>query len=593
MRNSKIAITLFLIISAVSSAQFDNGRVWYPEPFHNIYAEIDFHNNLYLLSYLSSEFATSTDGNDWTLHCSPNLIQDFAYGNGLFVVIGLNGTILTSPDGQTWVESASNTEENLRHIIFDGSRFYIAGEGTMVRGDGATWTPFDLGLPIIYNDVAYNGSTYVIVGDDGAFWHSNNGFDWTVEIITANTGNRDINRVAFHEGRWLAGTSSWLLSGTIGGSWTADSQKRSARDFEMMGNDLLAVIEDRLFVRDTAGTWTDAPAFPSKAYTAAAYDGSHIFTCGFDAFLGSGETINNIQPHQPDLGPNAHAGLVTNGQLVISTVNGIQRSTDLINWVQTNPATISFPFWDGSRFVLYSTNGTVLTGDGNGVWLTAPTSFTATIKAMAFDGTTYVAVGDFGVASATSPEDLTIRPITVTSGKAGASFEMTHIVHDGTNFYAIGENSTLTLKSTDGITWSAQQRNNRLDAKNLFFFRDTLITWDGAGLWTSENGIDWTLVREDNDSFSKAWCCEHGCLGDGFGGFVALNTLTDEFEDVDISLFQSYAYVCLDSGHFLTGDLEIRQIWRFRYGIESFQETWPETPILDWINDQIYFDICN
>lgn len=592
----KLLSSAALILSALMVGAVPLTRDYYPLPNAAGFRGVDYVNDRYFMAHLFSEpeFYVSSDGEDWETVCAPGSVIDFAYGNGLYVAVGRNGLILTSPDAETWTVATSNTAEHLTNIIFDGTKFYIAGGETLVRGDGVTWTPFDLGLPITFYGVGYDGVHWVAVGNEGNLWYSTNETDWTLEIFHPQQGNYLISKIIAHEGSWIFSTSDGPFTGSIGGPWTLDTNVRTPNDYALKGDDLLAVSDNRLYMRDSLGQWTQG-TLPSNALSlfGIASNGTDIVISGDSAFIGTGTDINNIDFVYPPLTPIG--GLITDGTTVVSFGSNVRTGTSLIEWTQTEGSHCTFGYWDGSRFILYTDSGTVLTSTDGYTWSSTPTAFNGLIKDMHFDGNIYVAVGDFGVASGTEPENLTIRSITVQAGKKGGIFAMTHLAHNGTSFFAAGRESALTVISTDGITWNAHEQTGDFDnITNLYYIQGKFMNWDPGYMYSSDNAIDWVLEYKHSDFHSRTWCCEHGCLGGPVtgGGDINLQYSVDSGTAAGLNVFSTDSFVCMDRGHFLIGYKTMDQIWEVRFPLEYRYHEWPETSLLTWIEELVRFAEC-
>ena len=155
-------------ISGLSGVTYGNGTfvaVGYYENNHGTY---------YAVIY------TSTDGISW-IKKVPGTVEPLygvAYGNGIFVAVGFSGTIFTSPDGNTWIERDSQVGSNLRGVVYGRSTFVAVGTSAILTSaDGVTWersTSMAGGFGINYG----NG-TFIVVGDYGAIYTSNDLVTWT------------------------------------------------------------------------------------------------------------------------------------------------------------------------------------------------------------------------------------------------------------------------------------------------------------------------------------------------------------------------------------------------------------------------------
>ncbi len=127
--------------------------------------------------------ATSTNGVSWTLRTSFSSVTvnqmagPAAWGNSKFVVSAPVSRIITSPDGITWTRQSNipvSTYSN--NMIWTGTKFVQVGNcygnGFSTSPDGLTWTTsptFDaaFGASKTAMAVAWNGSMYVVVGQNG------------------------------------------------------------------------------------------------------------------------------------------------------------------------------------------------------------------------------------------------------------------------------------------------------------------------------------------------------------------------------------------------------------------------------------------
>ena len=82
--------------------------------------------------------------------------------------MGASGDIVTSLDGTVWSAQTSTISSTLYDVVHTGTEYVAVGaSGRIVTsGDGASWGA-DQHTFTAYNGVAWNGTTLVIVGDDG------------------------------------------------------------------------------------------------------------------------------------------------------------------------------------------------------------------------------------------------------------------------------------------------------------------------------------------------------------------------------------------------------------------------------------------
>ncbi len=168
----------------------DNGTNWTPLFALGIFNinEVNYFNNQFIAVGNSGLLMTSADGSNWTTinTGSSEDLNDIFWFSGLtvlgapfslYVAVGNNATILTSSTGTAWTTEVSNPAitDNLLAVTHDDQYFVAVGENgrLIVRNNsilpGAT-TWMDLFSNASWgnlNDVFFNGTNCVIVGDAG------------------------------------------------------------------------------------------------------------------------------------------------------------------------------------------------------------------------------------------------------------------------------------------------------------------------------------------------------------------------------------------------------------------------------------------
>jgi len=122
----------------------------------------------------------SSDLTNWSVAKipGPTSIWDVAAGHGSFLALGLRlcgwhggqQVILTSIDGHEWHKlrfSWNDWPNNLTSVIWDGSRWVVAGDHLMISADGETWQAAALDGYFSYWGLASNGTLTVAVGHGG------------------------------------------------------------------------------------------------------------------------------------------------------------------------------------------------------------------------------------------------------------------------------------------------------------------------------------------------------------------------------------------------------------------------------------------
>lgn len=176
--------------------------------------------------------ATSSTGTgSWTSHAITGWGSGgaavIAYGGGNWVLFSGN-KLATSTNGTTWtnrgtVGALPTKSGGVKYV--GGSLGFVTGNGgsagfwySLV---GVTWTFVSASLTnFIFQDIAYNGSTYVIVGENGsgagAVYHSTTPTSaWTIASIPDTT---IINCCDYGNGRFVYGTAGGTMASSSAGA---------------------------------------------------------------------------------------------------------------------------------------------------------------------------------------------------------------------------------------------------------------------------------------------------------------------------------------------------------------------------------------
>jgi len=205
--------------------------------------------------------ATSPNGTTWTVgntNYTDNL-NSIAYGNGIYVAVGVQGNILRSTNGTTWTQISKDgaTGSNYNSVRYLNGMFIAVGGGTNVSTgtgrisystDGQTWSTNSYAPTVSFQDIAFNGATYLLIGRINNATASNRVFFSTttsditssslftanVTVPTASTGGVALGTIgqgalAYTSGKFVAAVNqqstpfnAYVLVSSDGGvSWTA------------------------------------------------------------------------------------------------------------------------------------------------------------------------------------------------------------------------------------------------------------------------------------------------------------------------------------------------------------------------------------
>ncbi len=160
-------------------------------------------------------------------------LRSAIWDNKRFVAVGDTGAIHTSVDGSTWVAQTSGTTEDLKDVLFNkwavgerGVPEYIAvgGNGKILTSNNPTGTWYSKTTPTTEDlfAVAYDGTTYVVVGDNGTVITSQNTNTWVSQTTGTTENLNDIIYNDDYDTFYAVGDAGLIVKSTDSGvTWTA------------------------------------------------------------------------------------------------------------------------------------------------------------------------------------------------------------------------------------------------------------------------------------------------------------------------------------------------------------------------------------
>lgn len=167
-----------------------------------------------------------------------NDMNGLAYANdgeGLdrWVAVGIevggsgSAAIWTSDnDGSTWTERTSQAGSGQEHydVAWNGSLFVAVGDNGSIEtsDDGVTWTDRTSGTTLRLNTVKWTGSKWLTVGNAGRVLSSTDGITWSNETFI---GTNILSGIAINGSRIFVGSEDGRVyhSDNGGTSWTAST----------------------------------------------------------------------------------------------------------------------------------------------------------------------------------------------------------------------------------------------------------------------------------------------------------------------------------------------------------------------------------
>lgn len=197
------------------------------------------------------------------------------------------------------------------------------------------------------------------------------------------------------------------------------------------------------------------------------------------------------------------AGTMTfgGGLFVITDASSsqIQTSPDGVTWTNRTTAVAQIMragVYANGRFVLVGQNGSSQRSSDGINWTSHPTGGADGLRGVTFGNSLYVACGENGVIF-TSPDGATW-----TARVSGEANVIGTIATDGTNFVAVCAINGNILTSPNGITWTVNSDTTSGATAVAFGASTWCIGTGDNSIWSSSDGINYTLERTGGASFS-------------------------------------------------------------------------------------------
>jgi hypothetical protein len=289
----------------------------------------------------------------------------------------------------------------------------ISGTATLtVVALGAQWTPSTSGTSNALFGIAWSGTQFVAVGAGGTVLTSPDGLTWTARM--SGTAQQ-LHAVVWAANQFVAvGTAGTILTSPDGITWTGQASGVSAslNAVTWTGTQIVAVGNSQVTVSSPTGiTW--ASIVP--------------FTAGndFHSICWSGTRFVE------GVGPG----------------NGIATSTDASTLVFVSALTPWGCTWTGTHFIMVASSGVIWVSTDGLAFNSVHAGSFATLRAVAWSGRYFVAVGDGGAVS-TAPDDaahLTTNGTPWTPRTSGTTSTLRGIAWSGTRFVAVGDAGTIVI----------------------------------------------------------------------------------------------------------------------------------------------------
>ncbi|MDH5545070.1 MAG: hypothetical protein OEZ43_05720 [Gammaproteobacteria bacterium] len=252
-------------------------------------------------------------------------------------------------------------------------------------------------------------------------------------------------------------------------------------------------------------TWNDASLRNISPLTLPQFasDGSKFVMAGYSAVYTSTDGASWSSTY---LMPNKPTDLYYDGTQFIATLqdsSNILLSTDAVTWTASNTGVtwlMSIAF-DGTTYVAVGSAGQILTSTDLTTWTSRTSGVTTSLNKVIYDATNslFVIVGNGGKILTAAPTQLALWA-TKTSG---VTANLVDVVEDGSRLVVTGDGTTgpLILTSTDATTWTSQTSSSSILNNRGYVASSgtTIVVGSDMGVMeSSTDGVTWTVRANSN-----------------------------------------------------------------------------------------------
>ena len=175
-----------------------------------------------LIDFISAQSSSSHTIEEYV----KNNINTIGYGNGTWAVAGKQGVFATSTDTNSWTA---------RDIGFSGAEVYkvtygqdtwavVGASKKSVKSTNLTkWTRFDTKISKTLRTIGFGNGVWIAAGSNGTMSRSTNLSKW--KIVNPQQGKANINDVAWNGSYWIAiGNKLKISKSQDGSSWNSRAQ---------------------------------------------------------------------------------------------------------------------------------------------------------------------------------------------------------------------------------------------------------------------------------------------------------------------------------------------------------------------------------
>lgn len=178
--------------------------------FPEIINEIAYGNGKYVA--VGNSIYTSEDKIGWSVIPDINGALSIAFGNNKYMAVGNAGYIISSNDAVNWTElsitlDSGQTLPDLNEIIFDGSKFVIVGnDGKIFTSDGLEVTNQNSPTSIDLKSIVFGNGIFLAVGyksPNSVLLKSTDAITWDTISLPIQLKRNPYNKIVFGNGVFI------------------------------------------------------------------------------------------------------------------------------------------------------------------------------------------------------------------------------------------------------------------------------------------------------------------------------------------------------------------------------------------------------
>jgi len=465
----------------------------------------------------------STDGITWRRSLIDTFVSSTTNGANTYAITSWGDVYKNTNGTLVYLSSVASGIENFTKIYYNGTGTFhaLTGSGGIYTSSNAlnsSWTLRTSGVTTSLNDVYYDGSYWIVVGDGGVILSSTDGTTYTSR--TSNTTNNlySITKGSNPATYITVGAAGTVVTAPNITTWTVASSGTSA--------DLRSVT-----VANLGGSSYLALAVGTSGIGISSPNSSNYVTWA--------TAINNSAVN-PSGSPVSLADLNSVSYVTFTPPGGAQTSYFVVGG-------------DHGVFAVSSTGTT-------SSWLTLNLGTLADIQSIDYDGTYFFAVGDVGLTYSSSLDSSTFVPLSGYYGAnllAPAIYDITTngtinimagqygYLYKSTGQFKYWKRTSVSLNYTITSIAYLNAQYTAIGTNGQVSYSNDATTWTGQS-YTYGNSITVRSIQKKLDDFVSVK--DFGAMGDG---------VTDDTEAINRALYELYCR---------SGSLNARKILYFPAG---------------------------